>query len=324
MKKISLLSSLLCSALAFGCGDDKDPANSGTNTTKTTQTTNDDTDGNSTGGNNSTPEVTTGGPGGDPGGDPGTSGTPDETAGETTMGFIVPMDGGGGTKECDQWVQDCPDAKQKCMPYSGDGDGAWESLKCVDIDPNPKQVGDECMAVGGGVSGVDNCDKGLMCWNTNENDIGVCVAMCKGTPEDPECDPGTECSNSNDGVLTLCLNACDPLLQDCAGTDLCIYNPEDGGETWICVLDASGDEGQVFDPCGYLNDCDKGHLCLNASLSMKCMPDADGCCLPLCSIEEGDKQCTDLDAAMKCLPWYDESQMDPEKANIGVCGIPQG
>jgi hypothetical protein len=84
-------------------------------------------------------------------------------------------------------------------------------------------------------------------------------------------------------AVGLCYPPCDPLLQDCPGTDLCIPFHENFG----CVLDASGDEGQINDPCEYDNACDKGLYCLiNAAASSACMHDSLGCCQPFCDVSQ--------------------------------------
>src|SRR5690606_41031914 len=103
------------------CGDDKGGATGATGPTTTPNNTTD----------NSTDDMATQGASETGAPDPTTSGTtsaPDPTTGvmpdtdgtcdtDTTVGFLIPPDGGGGTKECDQWTQDCPEG-QKCMPYS--------------------------------------------------------------------------------------------------------------------------------------------------------------------------------------------------------------
>lgn len=206
------------------------------------------------------------------------------------------------------------------MPYSGDGDFSWESLKCVDVKPNPGQVGDDCMAEGG-VSGIDDCDKGLMCWDVDPmTNVGVCVAMCVGSPDAPSCDSNdASCLISNMGVLTLCLPKCDPLVQDCAGDNLCIPNPQDGA-AFLCLLDASGDEGQEFDPCQYINSCDKGFFCAVPTLANECDPNSTGCCLPFCDITMMP-MCNG--AGQECLPWYGMDTPAPGYEDVGYCGIPQ-
>jgi hypothetical protein len=303
MKKLSLVSSLLCTALVFGCGDDGKPAaTAGTSaTSNTTNTTNNATEGGSStdGGSDTNPT------------------TSDGTS-TTDASFIAMPDGGTGTKECDPWVQDCPPG-EKCMPYSGDGDNSWESLKCTMVGMNPGQVGDVCTTEGGGTSGIDSCDVGHMCWNLDpDTGEGTCVKFCTGSPDQPTCDvPGTSCTIANEGVLILCLPQCDPLIQDCANEDLCIPNPMNP-DSFICVLDASGEEGQEFDACEYANACDKGFVCLGPELSMKCDPMAQGCCIGFCDTTA--PACTE--ATEECIAWYEMGMAPPGFENVGVCGIP--
>ncbi|MBK9758119.1 MAG: hypothetical protein IPO88_32310 [Nannocystis sp.] len=134
--------------------------------------------------------------------------------------------------------------------------GAWNAIKCVK-ETGKKIAGDVCMTEGGGASGKDDCAKGNMCWNVNDKNEGICVALCTGTEMAPKCDPGFKCAIANEGVLNLCLPTCDPLLQDCDGADLCIANQDH----FLCVLDASGDGGKQNDPCEFANSCDKGLAC---------------------------------------------------------------
>jgi hypothetical protein len=325
MKKISFATSLLCSALLFGCGDDKGEM-SGTNpTTNNTTKTSDNTNGmsSSESATDGTTDPTTGmaSNSGTTGGDMTTAGPGGESTGAS---FIKPTDGGTGTKECDVWTQDCPDG-EKCMPYSGDGDNAWESLKCTPVMENAGAVGDTCTVEGGGTSGIDSCEKGAMCWSVDpETGEGTCVEQCKGSPDQPKCDtPDAFCLNANEGVLTLCLPGCDPLMQGCSNGDLCVPNPMDPN-SFICVIDASGEEGQEWDACEYANACDAGLLCANPALATECDPQAAGCCLPFCDIQlvmDGTEKCNG--ANQDCLPWYEEGQAPPGFENVGVCGLPQ-
>jgi len=321
MKKFSLVSSLLCTALVFGCGDDGKPGATGaTNpTTNDTNQTGDETEGDtSTGGNSATEPVTTTNSSQSTNPMPTTDdGT---TAGTETGGsFIMPPDGGGGTKECDPWTQDCP-AGEKCMPYSGDGDNSWESLKCTPVMENPGQTGDPCTVEGSGVSGIDSCDVGHMCWNTDpDTGEGTCIRFCSGSPDAPSCDvAGTACTIVNEGVLILCLPMCDPLLQNCTGGDLCIPNPMDAN-SFICVLDASGEEGQEFDPCEYANACDPGLYCMSSELATECDPMSSGCCLAFCDTTA--PECAGANA--ECVSWYEEGMAPPGFETVGLCSIPQ-
>lgn len=312
-----LRTSLLMSALLVACKGD--PMGGTTKTSDTNQTS-DATEGASSTGNpatGSTGEVSTTTAAESTG---GTEGVTD--GGTTATGFIKPTDMmTGGTKECNQWDQDCPDG-QKCMPYSGDGDNAWESLKCTPVDDNAGTPGEGCTVEGSGVSGIDSCEKGAMCWNVDpETGKGVCVSMCVGSPDQPKCaDAETSCLNSNDGVLTLCLPKCDPLIQDCEGDDLCIPNPQDQS-AFLCILDASGEEGQENDPCEYINSCDKGFLCANPTLGMECDAMAIGCCLPFCDVSVMPATCKGVN--QECLPWFEMGQAPPGLENVGICGIPQ-
>jgi len=228
--------------------------------------------------------------------------------------FIVPPDGGGTMCECDPWKQDCPEG-QKCMPYSGDGDNSWDSLKCVDVVPDPDGVNEPCMVFGSGVSGEDSCDVGLMCWDVVDG-MGHCVAMCIGSPDAPGCaEPGTECYISGDGVLLLCLPQCSPLLQDCPSGELCIPNPQVPGR-FLCVLDGSGDEGQAFDPCEYASACDPGLGCLEPAAASECDPQARGCCTAFCDVTLAN---TCPGQGQECVPWGADA---PMLANVGVCTLP--
>ena len=316
MKKISLLSSLFCSALLFGCGDDG-MATATSATTNTTNTTNNGTDsagtttGQTTNTTNSTNPTT---------GASGSTGDGGTTGGSTGCSFLDcqgSSTGVGPGIECDVWTQDCPDG-QKCMPWANDGGSSWNATKCTDVMPNPGAPGDECTVEGNGVSGIDSCQKASMCWNVSQDTgKGTCVAFCTGSQEAPNCGPGTNCVIANDGVLILCLPGCDPLTQDCPNNDLCI--PQPMGDGFVCVLDASGDMGAQNDPCEYANACDPGLICANPALATECDPQAAGCCLPFCDLSM--PECTNMGAM--CLPWYEMGMEPPGLENVGVCGLPQ-
>src|SRR5262245_40427592 len=134
------------------------------------------------------------------------------------------------------------------MPYANDGGGSWNDNKCVPVMENPAQLNEPCYAVGGGTSGLDNCDLGLMCRDVDAEGNGWCIELCKGSPEAGVCsDPATVCAIYADAVFAPCIPGCNPLLQDCDPSDACIANPN--GQGFVCVLDASGEEGQAHDPC---------------------------------------------------------------------------
>lgn len=245
---------------------------------------------------------------------------PPNDEGGLDNGFIDTPDGGGVSFECDLFAQDCPTG-EKCMPWANDGGASWNATRCSPVDPNPAQAGDECTVEGSGVSGIDNCDVGLMCWNVDENGVGVCEDMCTGSADNPICEnPDDVCSIANDGAIVLCLAACDPLSQTCPIENEVCYPIND---VWACAPDASGEMGAYGDPCEYINACDLGAVCLGAAAFTECTGGV-GCCSTVCNIDapESDAECQALDPGQSCEPWYTEGMAPPNYENVGVCALP--
>jgi len=251
------------------------------------------------------------------------------TGGETSTGTTTDGDGvfigepdGGDDIECDVMSQNCPEG-EKCMPWANDGGSAWNATKCAPLDPNPMQPGDTCTVDGNAVSGVDNCEAGSMCWDVDPQiNEGVCIAFCTGSYQSPVCeDPSTVCTIYNDGVLPLCLPMCDPLLQNCHGDNICVPA---SGPGFICVLDASGEEGQYGDPCEYVNVCDPGLYCANAEAVPGCQG-AVGCCSDYCDLTAPVPvaACSGAGQGQECVPWFEEGTAPPGLEHIGGCAIPQ-
>lgn len=238
---------------------------------------------------------------------------------ETACPFICPPDH-AISMSCDQWAQDCPEG-QKCNAWANDGGGAWNDTKCVPVDPNPDPVGAPCMVVDSGVSGLDSCVKGAICWDVNQvTKTGTCVAYCSGTESacirDPGscCAPGTVCSINASGVVTLCLYSCNPILEDCEGAAEVCYPVDDAFQ---CAPDVSGDMGAVGDPCEYVNTCDPGTYCGDPATFPGCDPNAPGCCVPFCPLDA--PACP---PGTVCAPWYDPLDTPPGYENLGSCVIP--
>jgi hypothetical protein len=231
-------------------------------------------------------------------------------------GFIMEPDGGGGGNECDIFAQDCM-AGEKCMPWANDGGSAWNATTCSPVAPNPNQVGDPCTVEGSGVSGVDDCDIGLMCWGVDvQTNMGECIELCSCNAVTPVCEtPNTTCSISNQGVLPLCLPVCNPLDPSvCAGNETCV--PQ--GNYFFCAPDASGDMGAAGDPCEYLNACDPGLFCANAAGVPGCQG-ASGCCSSLCPLGDASACLPGQD----CVPWYAQGQApDDCLGEVAACTIP--
>ena len=238
---------------------------------------------------------------------PGTTGEPDDTCGFLcgTTGSVEP--------DCDLFTQNCPEG-EKCAPYSADG-GNWNARKCVPV-MGDGQPGDPCMALVRGASGLDDCAKGAMCWEVDLEKLGHCVEVCSGSEEMPECKNDGLCAVSGNSVLAICLSPCDPLGQDCPGGDLCIFV----GDSFMCVVDASGDEGQAFDPCEFANACDHGLVCLAPDSAAECDPNATGCCLPFCDLSDPAFVCPGVGQA--CVSLYEEGMAPETFKNVGTCAVP--
>ena len=233
--------------------------------------------------------------------------------------FIVEPDGGVGVA-CDIWEQDCPPG-EKCNAWANDGGGSWNATACFPIAPAPVGPGEECTVEGSGVSGVDNCDIGSMCWGVDTmTNLGTCVALCEGTPASPTCDDaGTQCVIANDGVLILCLPFCDPLTQTCSLGDACYPI----GIGFACAPDASGADGLYGDPCEFLNVCDPMLFCAPPDSVPGCVG-ASGCCSEFCDVADpnASMDCAGAAGGQECVPWFEEGQAPPGFENVGACAIP--
>ncbi|MBV1858549.1 MAG: hypothetical protein KUG77_09065 [Nannocystaceae bacterium] len=232
-------------------------------------------------------------------------------------GFIMDPDGGGLNVECDIWAQDCEDG-EKCAPWANDGGSAWNATRCVPIDLDPVGVGEACVVEGSGVSGIDNCEAGSMCWDVDgETNEGTCVSLCEGSPEAPTCAPaGTACSIANQGVLIVCLPICNPLADECAEGQGCYPV----GEVFQCAPDASsGDQGQPGDPCEFINACDNGSGCVNPTL-VPCPAGSAGCCSSFCDVTGDGSECL---GGQECVPWFEMGE-EPDMCleGVGVCTLP--
>lgn len=185
------------------------------------------------------------------------------------------------TAECDVWQQDCP-AGEKCTPWANDGGNSWNALRCVPIEPFPGQPGEVCTVEGSGVSGIDSCDLGALCWNVDpETNTGYCIAMCTGSPEVPSCAGACDtCALNNDGVLNLCLQQCHPAHHECRTGEACAAL----GDTFACAPWSGA--AAVLDACDDTTDCADGLACVGAAQVPGCI-DAS-CCTPVCDVTADD------------------------------------
>ncbi len=253
--------------------------------------------------------------------DPGETSVASET---TCAGFLcdpgpqcqmVPgLDGELRCSTCDLWVQDCPEG-QKCTAWASDGGNSWNDTKCTPVAPNPHKPGEPCKVEGSGVSGIDDCELGAMCWDVDPDTLtGTCVGLCDDSSRAPTCaEPKTKCFISGEGILNLCLPTCDPLASDCLEGQVCI---DDGGGSFTCF---EGTPGAAGAQCEFPNACDPGLACIVSSLVPGCDPAANACCSPYCSLSA--PVCPDPNEI--CHPWFEPDQAPEGFEDVGVCGLPQ-
>ena len=219
----------------------------------------------------------------------------------------------GGDQSCNLFEQDCPDG-HKCMPWASDGGNSWNALKCTPIALDPDGIDEVCTVERSGLSGVDSCELGAMCWNVDPETLsGECVPFCIGDESNATCeDSGRTCSISGSSVLALCLANCDPLAPDCPEAQGCYPL----NENFTCAPDASGEVGGGYqDECEFVNACQPGLLCLGNDVVPDCA--ADGCCTPYC-----DTTAPDCPDGAECLPYFSPGERPEGVETVGICGTP--
>jgi len=224
-----------------------------------------------------------------------------------------PPDGGNNNLECDIWAQDCMRG-EKCMPWSNDGSGLWNATICSPLDPDPAEVGEPCIVEGSGVSGIDNCALGAMCWSVDDTNTGTCVDMCMGSEANPTCaDPETSCAIGYDGVVILCLPVCDPLVQDCVEGDGCYLTDDE----FLCqpVIGMTAGHGG---PCTFLDSCEVGLQCTDGMNVAGCA--GLSCCTEFCDLEAADPNavCSAAADGETCTVLLEDGQFP----NVGICRLP--
>lgn len=232
------------------------------------------------------------------------------TSGETTGGFVT-GDMTAGPAMCDPKPQnDCPEG-EKCT-WDASGPNGDQNI-CVDV-MGTGQIGDECMNMG--LS--DTCDVHKLCWGVSaDTGIGTCIEFCDETDSCPENAP---CTITNDGTLRLCLPPCDPLAPNCPEEWACYDDPT---LAWFCDLDVSGESGQHGTPCEFINACDPGSICVDASAvnSPECQNgQSSGCCSNVCALSDG-APCPN--AGEVCTSYYEGMTPPPGFEDVGICVLPQ-
>ena len=240
---------------------------------------------------------------------------PDDTSSTNDSESFV--DGGDYSfvDDCDMLAQDCPDG-EKCVPFATYEGGFWDDNKCVPI-LGEQAVGEPCR-YGGRVEATDDCDGTGLCWDVTEVEgemLGTCRSFCTGTHDDPTCDDGQICLISSESTIVLCVPMCDPLAQDCGPGLGCYWT----NSNFQCVFTTQ--DLPVGAPCGYINDCEPGHMCVDGLLLPDCMGAA--CCTNYCDVELGPEQCDALPGTACVWFWQDVGEAPPGYENIGVCALPE-
>jgi len=239
-----------------------------------------------------------------------TTSSADSSTTEPDVDFIFDPDGGAGN-DCDLWLQDCADG-YKCMPWANDGGSSWNAWRCSPVAEDPGARGDPCTVEGSGVSGVDDCELGAMCWDVDPETLeGHCIDLCIGDESMPACEhPQDTCHLTGSGVLAICLATCEPLIQDCGDGQACV----DVSGNFTCVPDASGDMGAPGEACEFVNGCDPGLFCAGSEFVAGCM--SVGCCTAYCEVGDPVPPC---EPGQICTPYYEEGEAPPGFELLGAC-----
>ncbi len=244
----------------------------------------------------------------------------------TSIGFINEPDFGGclvvgpepwhSCYECSLFDQDCPRG-DKCMPWANDGGDRWNASRCSPIDDDPDAPGEPCTVEGSGLTGIDSCELGAMCWDVDPETLdGICVPMCSGSEENPQCPAPTECLLANDDYLPLCLPTCDPLSPECDPGDLCVPN----FDRFFCMppLENAPEGG----PCEFFDGCAPGLVCAASdTVAPSCDQGVSGCCTPFCDLAAADPSAVCFEPGQECVFWW-ELEAPPGQENLGACVTP--
>lgn len=215
---------------------------------------------------------------------------------------------------CDVWLQDCPRG-EKCMPWANDGGDAWTSTRCSPVDVRPAAPGEACTVEGSGVSGIDTCELGAMCWGVDpDTNAGTCVPQCTGSEASPMCLGTLACFSDFEGAVNTCLPPCDPLAPTCLAGQTCAHSSqgEPTDAPFVCLPLPPFQRFPYGSPCGGLDVCDEGLACMWSE-------HVPGCGDTRCCTQLGDAaappECPD--AMQTCIP-FEDGAMD----GLCYCGVP--
>jgi hypothetical protein len=295
-----------CGPTPAGPGSTTEPSTSDITTTEPATTTADPTTG---------PTATTA--------DTTTTAGPTTTESTTTesQDFVPRPDTGNLPFQCDVFKQDC-DPGQKCTAWRRRAAAApWNATKCVDVTGDGAP-GDPCTATGGGVSGIDDCALGVMCWDVDEDNHGTCIALCYRHPGRPVCPLNSTCAVSPaKASSTSAFPSCDPLIQDCPGRRSLHPEPTANSSLRPRRLGRNGRRSTTPanspTPATRASSASNTFRRLERLRPSKVLP---GCCQPFCKFP--DSPCPNPD--QECLQWYDPMAWRSPRATktSAICGHP--
>ena len=228
----------------------------------------------------------------------------------------VPRPDPGPRWECDKHAQNCP-AGMKCIPWSNDGGGSWNALRCSDVAEAPKRIGEPCTVDGSGVSGLDDCERGAMCWDVNpRTNTGTCVEIYVLNAGNPGCSDAMTVSVTASGgpIQGLCLPMCNPLANECEPQQGCVWRVKGSGRRGFWCSGVY--EGEVGEVCDY-RSCVPGLSCTWDDGSPAWVGGEGNTCKPHCSLSSPN--CPD---GWSCQPWYAATEEPPGHEDVGIC-LPQ-
>ena len=221
-----------------------------------------------------------------------------------------------GYYECSVYDQDC-EAGFKCVPLVDAGAGSWSLVRCTPVADDPKDLGEVCTVKGRVSDGVDDCERGLVCWDLDPNtQQGRCAEVVLGNEHGPVCtDPRAMPNLVFDSPIALCLPGCDPVDPSaCPDGQACLPR-DDAPSRFSCAPESSGDLGKAWDPCDDVVDCNPGLTCVD-DIHLPTCP-TSRCCTPYCEHPNPDCQ-----EGFSCVPWYAGNEAPPGFENVGVCRLP--
>ncbi|MCA9685897.1 MAG: hypothetical protein KC457_27235, partial [Myxococcales bacterium] len=219
-------------------------------------------------------------------------------------GFVPPVPDTPG-QACNPYLSECP-VDEKCSLV--DLPNSDLDYRCVPLPASPVADGEPCRLLGESLWDGDECGEGSICWDIMDDGWGRCLAFCDGTDDDPTCADGYVCNTFKDGG-GLCTPACKPLAGDCPATCGCFW----AGFAFWCV--PLTENIPVGEPCGFINDCARDHICMDGAYLPSC--EGAACCVSFCDLGQGNPKCEP--AGTECVPFFDEGQSIPGYEPIGVC-----